>query len=41
MVAQVVFFPLAFGGGLMSAPGDAPGFVETIAPYLPTRGAVG
>ena len=39
VVAQVVFFPLAFGGGLLSAPGDAPGFIETIAPYLPTRGA--
>lgn len=38
--AQIVFFPLAFGGGLLSAPGEAPGFVETIAPYLPTRGAV-
>ena len=40
VVAQVIFFPLAFGGGLLSAPGDAPGFIETIAPYLPTRGAV-
>ncbi|WP_433609606.1 ABC transporter permease [Dactylosporangium sp. CA-139114] len=39
-VAQIIFFPLAFGGGLLSAPGQAPGFVETIAPYLPTRGAV-
>jgi ABC-2 type transport system permease protein len=39
-VAQVLFFPLAFGGGLMSAPGHAPGFVEKIAPYLPTRGTV-
>jgi ABC-2 type transport system permease protein len=39
-VAQLLFFPLAFGGGLMSAPGHAPGFVETLAPYLPTRGAV-
>lgn len=38
--AQLVFFPLAFGGGLLSAPGQAPGFVELIAPYLPTRGAV-
>jgi len=40
VVAQVLFFPLAFGGGLMSAPGAAPGFVENIAPYLPTGGAV-
>lgn len=39
-VAQLVFFPLAFGGGLLSAPGNAPGFVEAIAPFLPTRGAV-
>ncbi len=39
-VAQIIFFPLAFGGGLLSDPGNAPGFVETIAPYLPTRGAV-
>ncbi|GAA3450959.1 ABC transporter permease [Dactylosporangium matsuzakiense] len=39
-VAQIIFFPMAFGGGLLSAPGQAPGFVETIAPYLPTRGAV-
>ncbi|GGM21064.1 ABC transporter permease [Micromonospora yangpuensis] len=40
VVAQVLFFPLAFGGGLLSAPGQAPGFIEVIAPYLPTRGAV-
>ena len=39
MVAQVLFFPLAFGGGLMTAPGEGPGFVETIAPYLPTGAA--
>ena len=39
-VAQIIFFPLAFGGGLLSAPSQAPGFVETIAPYLPARGAV-
>ena len=40
MLAQVLFFPLAFGGGLMSAPDGAPSFVATIAPYLPTGGAV-
>ncbi|MFU8872192.1 ABC transporter permease [Micromonospora sp. SL4-19] len=40
VVAQVIFFPLAFGGGLLSGPDDAPGFVKAIAPYLPTRGAV-
>jgi ABC-2 type transport system permease protein len=38
-VVQIVFFPLAFGGGLMSAPGQAPALVEKVAPYLPTRGA--
>jgi ABC-2 type transport system permease protein len=38
--AQIIFFPLAFLGGLLSAPGQAPGWVETVAPYLPTRGAV-
>jgi ABC-2 type transport system permease protein len=37
-VAQVIFFPLAFDGGLLSAPGQAPGWVEVIASYLPTRG---
>jgi ABC-2 type transport system permease protein len=40
VLAQVLFIPLAFGGGLMTAPGSAPGFVETIAPYLPTGAAV-
>jgi ABC-2 type transport system permease protein len=40
VVAQIVFFPLAFGGGPLSAPNDAPGFIEKIAPFLPTRGAV-
>ncbi|MEV0719382.1 ABC transporter permease [Asanoa sp. NPDC050611] len=40
VVCQVIFFPLAFGGGLMSAPDQAPGFIQAIAPYLPTRGAV-
>jgi ABC-2 type transport system permease protein len=39
VVAQVLFLPLAFGGGLMTPPGGAPGFVEEIAPYLPTGGA--
>ena len=40
VVCQVVFFPLAVGGGLMSSPDAAPRFIEVIAPYLPTRGAV-
>jgi len=39
-VTQIIFLPLAFGGGLLSAPGDAPRFVEIVAPFLPTRGAV-
>ncbi|HEX5596274.1 MAG TPA: hypothetical protein VFX61_09700 [Micromonosporaceae bacterium] len=38
-MAQVVFFPIAVGGGLLSAPDNAPGFIKAIAPYLPTRGA--
>jgi ABC-2 type transport system permease protein len=41
VVAQVLFLPLAFGGGLLTAPGDAPGFVQHLAPYLPTGGAAG
>ncbi|MET0418926.1 MAG: ABC transporter permease [Actinoplanes sp.] len=40
VVAQVLFFPLAFAGGLMTAPGSAPGVIEDLAPYLPTGGAV-
>jgi ABC-2 type transport system permease protein len=39
VVAQVLFFPLAFGRGLMTAPAGVSGFAETIAPYLPTGGA--
>ncbi|HEY7483070.1 MAG TPA: ABC transporter permease [Streptosporangiaceae bacterium] len=37
-LAQLLFFPLAFGGGLLGPPGEGPGFVEAVAPYLPTRG---
>jgi ABC-2 type transport system permease protein len=36
-VAQIIFFPLAFLGGLLSAPQQAPSFVENVAPYMPTR----
>lgn len=36
---QLVFLPLAFAGGLLGAPGEGPGFIETIAPFFPTRGA--
>lgn len=38
-VATISFLPLAFGGGLMGDPEQLPGFIETIAPFLPTRGA--
>ena len=38
-VATISFMPLAFGGGLMGDPRSLPGFIETIAPYVPTRGA--
>lgn len=36
---QLAFLPLAFAGGLLSAPDSAPGFIQTIAPFVPTRGA--
>jgi ABC-2 type transport system permease protein len=39
VVAQVLFIPLAFGGGLMT-PVDGPQFIQEMAPYLPTGGAV-
>jgi ABC-2 type transport system permease protein len=39
-VANITFFPLAFGGGLLTGPDALPGFVKTISPYLPTRSAV-
>ena len=40
VVAQVLFLPLAFGGGLFTGgPGTEPGFIATVAPFLPTRGA--
>ncbi|MGW2589774.1 ABC transporter permease [Streptomyces sp. NPDC001515] len=38
-VVQLTFFPLAFAGGLFSGAGRAPGFIETVAPFTPTRGA--
>ncbi|HLR94786.1 MAG TPA: ABC transporter permease [Jiangellaceae bacterium] len=38
-VANIAFFPLAFGSGMFGDPRNMPGFVEAIAPYLPTRGA--
>ncbi|MFC4060169.1 ABC transporter permease [Planomonospora corallina] len=39
-VVQLIFLPLAVGGGLMTNPVQAPAFIDAIAPYLPTRGAV-
>ena len=36
-VAQIIFFPLAFGGGLLSAPGGAPGFVGLSPPTCRPR----
>lgn len=39
-VTQIVFFPMAVGGGLLTDPTNAPGFIEIVAPYLPSRGAV-
>jgi ABC-2 type transport system permease protein len=41
VVAQVVFFPMAVGAGLLTGPpAGAPEFIQIIAPYLPARGAV-
>jgi ABC-2 type transport system permease protein len=40
-VTNIVFFPLAFGGGLLTGgPDQMPGFIQDVAPFLPTRGAV-
>jgi ABC-2 type transport system permease protein len=39
--AQIVFFPMGFGGGLFfGSPEHAPEFLNQVAPYLPTRGGV-
>ncbi|WP_283134491.1 ABC transporter permease [Rhizohabitans arisaemae] len=41
VIAQVVFFPTAVGGGLLTGdPAYAPEFIKIVSPYLPTRGAV-
>jgi ABC-2 type transport system permease protein len=37
-IGQLLFLPLAFGGGLFSDPYSLPGFIAVISPYLPTRG---
>lgn len=38
-VSQVLFFPFAIVGGLMLPPQMMPGFVQTISPFFPSRGA--
>ncbi|MDX3107211.1 ABC transporter permease [Nonomuraea angiospora] len=38
-VSQILFFPLAVLGGLLLPPQVLPGFIETVSPYVPTRGA--
>lgn len=40
VVAQLLFFPMAVGGGLLFSPTATPRFIEVVAPFLPTRGAV-
>ncbi|MCK1798570.1 ABC transporter permease [Streptomyces sp. XM4193] len=39
-VVQLIFLPMAFASGLLSTPGEEPGFIQTIAPFVPARGAV-
>jgi ABC-2 type transport system permease protein len=39
-VVQILFLPMAFAGGLLSDPDTAPALIRTVAPYVPTRGAV-
>lgn len=39
-VTNIIFFPLAIGGGLLTNPEQAPAFIDAVAPFLPTRGAV-
>jgi ABC-2 type transport system permease protein len=39
VVTSVLVLVLAVGGGMFFTPGAAPELVETVAPYLPTRGA--
>lgn len=38
-VAQLMLFPLAFGGGLLLPPDSFPGWLEGLSHLLPTRGA--
>ncbi|GAA3446112.1 ABC transporter permease [Planomonospora venezuelensis] len=39
-VVQLTLFPMAVGGGLLTNPVDAPAFIDAVAPFLPSRGAV-
>lgn len=38
-VVQLIFFPMAFGGGLLLPPELFPGWLQTVSSVLPTRGA--
>lgn len=38
-VAQIVVFPLAFGGGLFIPPETFPGWLDTLSTALPSRAA--
>ncbi|MFE3455338.1 ABC transporter permease [Nonomuraea sp. NPDC059194] len=39
-VSQVLFFPIAIGGGMFTNPLDPPAFIGAIAPFVPSRGAM-
>ncbi|WP_084958546.1 ABC transporter permease [Thermoactinospora rubra] len=39
-VSQLLFFPIAILGGLLGNPMDLPAFIDVVAPYMPSRGAV-
>lgn len=39
-VTQLLFFPIAILGGLLSDPTSPPSFIAAIGPFLPSRGAV-
>ncbi|MBP2364630.1 ABC transporter permease [Pseudonocardia parietis] len=38
-VVQLIFFPMAFGGGLLVPPALFPDWMQTVSSMLPTRGA--
>ncbi|WP_326821927.1 ABC transporter permease [Streptosporangium sp. NBC_01756] len=39
-VVQLTLFPMAVGGGLFMSPLYTPAFIQVVAPFLPSRGAV-